>query len=225
MRLSRAGTPPHCCSADCRDDALNVVCQNHRREILRFLAVLLFSYSGCANLMAEDILIIDDRRAGNMQSVIAGSWRMVTDGVMGGLSRGELSLDTVDNKPCLHLRGDVSLENNGGFIQAALDVADTEAADASGYHGLLLKVYGNNQEYNLHLRTADVWLPWQSYRASFKARAGWQTVRLPFTEFTGYRIGKKLDLKRLERIGLVAIGRAFSADLCIGELALYRDAD
>ena len=198
---------------------------NHRGEILRFLSVLFFSCFGCATLMAEDVLIIDDRRTGDMESVLGGSWRMVTDGVMGGISSGELSLGTIDNKPCLHLRGDVRLENNGGFIQAALDVEDTEAADASGYHGLLLKVYGNNQEYNLHLRTGDVWLPWQSYRASFKAHASWQTVRLPFTEFTGYRIGKKLDLKRLERIGLVAIGRAFSADLCIGELALYRDSD
>ena len=30
---------------------------------------------------------------------------------------------------------------------------------------MLLKVYGNNQGYNLHLRTGDVWLPWQSCRA------------------------------------------------------------
>ena len=86
-------------------------------------------------------------------------------------------------------------------------------------------MYGNNQDYNLHLRTGDVWLPWQSYRASFNAPAGWQTLRLPFDEFDGYRIGKELDLKHLQRIGLVAIGRAFSADLCIGELALYRDSN
>ena len=33
---------------------------------------------------------------------------------------------------------------------------------------------------------------------------------------------KKLDLEHLERIGLVAIGRAFSADLCIAEVRLYR---
>jgi hypothetical protein len=192
---------------------------------LRFLTFMFFSYLGCANLMADDVLIIDDRRTGDLESVAGGSWRMVTDGVMGGVSSGELSLETIENKACLRLRGDVRLENNGGFIQAALDVEDTEAADASDYHGLLLKVYGNNQEYNLHLRTGDVWLPWQSYRASFKAPARWQTVRLPFAEFIGYRIGKKLDLKRLERIGLVAIGRAFAADLCIGELALYKDSD
>ena len=190
---------------------------------MRFLALLFFSCFGSATLMADDVLIIDDRRTGTLESVLGGSWRVVTDGVMGGVSRGELSLDTIDNKACLRLRGDVRLENNGGFIQAALDVENTEAANASAYDGLLLAVYGNNQEYNMHLRSGDVWLPWQSYRTSFRAPARWQTLRLPFNEFSGYRIGKKLDLTQLERIGLVAIGRAFTADLCIGELALYRD--
>ena len=128
------------------------------------MAIMFFSYLGCANLMADDVLIIDDRRTGDLDSVLAGTWRMITDGVMGGVSSGELSLDTIDNKACLRLRtGDVWLENNGGFIQAALYVEDTEAADASDYHGLLLKVYGNNQEYNLHLRTGELALYRDSY--------------------------------------------------------------
>jgi hypothetical protein len=173
--------------------------------------------------MADEILTIDDRRSDGLQSSLGNNWRIVTDAVMGGLSSAELSPATIDNKACLRLQGDVSLENSGGFIQAALDVGDTEAADASGYAGLLLEVYGNDQAYNLHLRTDDVWLPWQSYRASFQAHAYWQTVRLPFDQFTGYRIGKKLDLKHLKRIGLVAIGRAFTADLCVAEIGLYRD--
>ena len=172
--------------------------------------------------MADETLIIDDRRNDGLQSTLGNNWRIVTDTVMGGVSSGELSPATIDNKACLRLQGDVSLENSGGFIQAALDVNGTEAADASGYAGLLLEVYGNDQEYNLHLRTDDVWLPWQSYRASFQAPGYWQTVRLPFDQFTGYRIGKKLDLRHLKRIGLVAIGRAFTADLCVAEIGLYR---
>jgi hypothetical protein len=173
--------------------------------------------------MADDVLIIDDRRSGELASVLGGTWRVVTDGVMGGVSSAQLAPDTVDSKACLRLRGDVRLENNGGFIQAALDVQHTVAADASAYDGVLLEVYGNDQQYNLHLRTGDVWLPWQSYRATFQAPARWQTLRLPFSAFTGYRIEKQLDLERLERIGVVAIGRAFGADLCIASLALYRD--
>ena len=174
--------------------------------------------------MADETLIIDDRRSGGLESTLGNNWRLITDGVMGGLSSGELSLATIDNKACLRLQGDVSLANSGGFIQAALDTEATAAADASSYAGLSLEVYGNDQEYNVHLRTDDVWLPWQSYRASFRASGRWQTVRLPFDQFTGYRIGKKLDLEHLERIGLVAIGRAFTADLCVAQIGLYRDS-
>lgn len=173
--------------------------------------------------MADDIRIIDDRRTGGLESAVGSTWRAVTDEVMGGVSSGEISLGAIDNRACLRLQGDVRLENSGGFIQAALDIEDTDVADASAYRGILLEVYGNDEEYNLHLRTDDVWLPWQSYRVSFSAPPRWQTVRLPFAEFSGYRIGKKLDLEHLERIALVAIGRAFTADLCIAKLGLYRD--
>jgi hypothetical protein len=139
------------------------------------------------------------------------------------LTSDSLTLDNIDDSACLRLRGTVRLDNYGGFIQAALDLGGTDAADASGYRGVTLEVYGNNEEYNLHLRTADVWLPWQSYRTSFQAPARWHTVQLPFSGFSGYRIGKPLDLKHLQRIGIVAIGRAFEADLCIARLGLYRD--
>jgi len=187
------------------------------------LALAGFACICCATLMADETLIIDDRRSGGLESRLGNNWRMVTDAVMGGRSSGDLSVATIENKACLRLQGDVSLANNGGFIQAALDIRSTPAADASTYAGLMLEVYGNDQEYNVHLRTDDVWLPWQSYRASFPAPGRWLTVRLPFDQFDGYRIGKKLDLGHLERIGLVAIGRAFTADLCVAQIGLYRD--
>ena len=140
---------------------------------------------------------------------------------MGGISDGSLSPDSIAGRYCLRMRGTVRLDNKGGFIQAALNIGQTQAFDASGYQGLLLDVYGNDEEYNLHLRTDDVWLPWQSYRASFQAPARWHSVKIPFEAFTGYRIWRKLDITQLRRIGLVAIGREFTADLCIGKLALY----
>ena len=147
-------------------------------------------------------------------------WESVDDVVMGG--RSASTIQWLENG-CLSFRGEVSLENSGGFVQAALDVKGTSVVDASTYQGLMLEVYGNDEVYNLHLRTSDVWLPWQSYRASFKATAGWHRVRLPFAEFDGYLIGAPLNLKKLKRIGIVAIGRAFKADLCLASLALYRD--
>ena len=39
----------------------------------------------------------------------------------------------------------------------------------------------------------------------------------------GFRISARLQPVRLERIGIVAIGRAFSADICVAGIALYRN--
>ena len=180
--------------------------------------VLLFSGT---NPNAEEMLLIDERRKDHVQSEIGSPWRLISDSVMGGVSDGSLSPDSIDGRTCLRLRGTVRLENSGGFIQAALDIGQTQASNASGYQGLMLEVYGNDEQYNVHLRTDDVWLPWQSYRASFQAPARWHTVKLPFEAFTAYRIGKKINIEHLRRIGIVAIGREFTADLCIGKLALY----
>jgi len=171
--------------------------------------------------MVAESLIIDNRESGGLVSALGTEWRVVTDGVMGGVSEGTLTPDRAAGRDCLRLSGDVSLRNRGGFIQAVLDLQGTGAFDASGYAGVELEIHGNDEPYNLHLRTADVWLPWQSYRVSFQAPAHWQRVRLPFSAFRGYRISKPLDTSRLRRIGVAAIGRTFRADLCIGSVYLY----
>ncbi len=115
------------------------------------------------------------------------------------------------------------MDNNGGFVQAALDLTPGSAAlDASGYTGIRLVVRGNGEDYSVHLRTPDNVRPWMSYRAHFKTTPDWKTVELPFKDFAPHRIGVPLNIKRLRRLGLVAIGRAFSADLAVAEVSLYR---
>jgi hypothetical protein len=154
-------------------------------------------------------------------SRLGTEWRLVTDGVMGGRSSGRLWRGELEGRAALCLRGDVSLENQGGFLQIALELAPSGTFDASAYRGLWLVVRGNGESYNLHLRTADLWLPWQSYRSELTAGAQWQEVRLPFDTFTPYRVATPLDTRRLRRLGLVAIGRAFAADLCVAGIGLY----
>ncbi|MCP3867826.1 MAG: CIA30 family protein [Gammaproteobacteria bacterium] len=167
------------------------------------------------------MLLIDSRENNDLRSDLGSQWRFIADNVMGGVSDGSLSPDSIEGRFCLRMRGTVRLDNNGGFIQATLDIGQTRGSDASGCQGLLLDVYGNDSVYNLHLRTDDISLPWQSYRASFQAPARWHSVKTPFDTFTGYRTRKKLNITRLRRIGIVAIGREFTADLRIGKLAYY----
>jgi hypothetical protein len=168
-------------------------------------------------------LTIDDRGSADLQASHGGTWRLVTDQVMGGVSHGQLQADRHLGRDCLRLRGAVSTANNGGFVQMALDLAAGAPFDASAYSGVALQVAGNGEAYNLHLRTSDLGLPWQSYRASFVAAPDWQEVRIPFSALQAYRTDRPFRASRLVRLGLVAIGREFQADLCLGALRLYRD--
>jgi len=193
------------------------------RGLLRSLAGALLALPFVLARADDPMILIDDRRSGDLHSNLGTRWRLITDAVMGGVSAGTLRLDRVAGRDCLRLQGEVRLENRGGFVQAAVEVAAGGALDASAHAGVELDVHGNGEDYNVHLKTSRVWLPWQHYRAAFTAEPGWHTVRVPFAGFTGYRIGAALDPAELERIGLVAWGRAFTADLCIARVALYRD--
>jgi len=168
-------------------------------------------------------MLVDDFADESLVSKLGTRWRGVSDQVMGGISEPSLSYGVIDGRSCLHLTGDVRLENDGGFIQAALDLTrQVGTLDASGYTGLCIVARGNGENYSVHLRTPDNVRPWQSYRSHFTAGPGWNTVDLPFEAFVPHRLEAPLDQTRLRRIGLVAIGRAFYADLAVSELTFYR---
>jgi len=71
---------------------------------------------------AGDTFVIDDRRTGSVTSTLGPAWRFFSDGVMGGVSTGAMTVETVNGRPALCLRGQVRLENNGGFVQLALEL-------------------------------------------------------------------------------------------------------
>ncbi|MBS3953544.1 MAG: CIA30 family protein [Methylomicrobium sp.] len=173
-------------------------------------------------VLANDF-IIDDRQSGSLKSNLGIEWRVVTDRVMGGISSGKLALDRYKGRDCLRMQGDVSTENNGGFVQIALSLSDQDHFDAAAFAGIVMEVAGNNEDYNLHLRTSDLEFPWQSYRASFKATSDWQTLRIPFADLVAYKTTQKFRPNRLKRIGLVGIGRDFKADLCLASIHFYSE--
>jgi hypothetical protein len=171
--------------------------------------------------MSNGVDIIDDLSSDKL-AVTGSGWVLISDRVMGGVSSGSVRREVVAGRPAIRMRGGVSLENNGGFLQIALDLGEAGApVDASSWAGIRLDVIGNGQTYNLHLRTTDVKRPWESYRQSFTAPAKWTTVYLPFARFTAHRTERPLRPSRLRRIGLVAIGREFEVDLAIGNIRFY----
>jgi len=168
-------------------------------------------------------MLIDEAGPQSPATVAGSRWKIVTDTVMGGVSRASLTVETLAGRPALRMTGDVCLEHRGGFIQMALDLGgEARQFDASGFHGIELCVLGNGETYGVHLRTLDLRHPWESYRHPFTAGPHWQTLKLPFTEFVAHRCTLPFDPRRLRRLGLVAIGRAFHADLGLSRLAFYQ---
>ena len=165
---------------------------------------------------------IDDLSGNFPHTTIGTQWQMLSDAVMGGVSAGHMSRMMLDGRPAIRMQGDVSLENNGGFIQIALDLAPNGTTfDASAFEGIAVDVLGNGEDYGLHLRTSELTRPWQSYRAGLVALPTWQEIRFPFSGFVPHRTETPLDIRLLRRIGIVAIGRAFRADAAIGGLRFY----
>ncbi|WP_227270109.1 CIA30 family protein [Roseobacter weihaiensis] len=150
-------------------------------------------------------------------------WEYVSDRVMGGVSEGQLRLESVKGQRSAHLTGRVSLDNNGGFVQMAFDIAaDGRVFDASDWAGIALDVLGNGERYEIRLRTAQLTRPWQSFRAEIVAIDRWQTLYLPFEVFEAHRTQVAFDPAALRRIGVLGIGRVFDADIAVGGLRLYR---
>ena len=173
-------------------------------------------------LTQSGAMLIDDFTDKGLVSKLGIKWRGVSDQVMGGISKDSISYSVKDGCYSLRMTGNVRLENDGGFIQAALDLAPLgDTFDASRFSGVRIVVRGNGEKYSVHLPTPDNVRPWQSYRSHFTSGSDWETIDLPFETFVPHRLDAPLDKTRFRRIGLVAIGRPFYADLAVSELTFY----
>jgi hypothetical protein len=187
------------------------------------LALLLLGPAGGGIKEEARVLLIDDFSRTDGRSALGTEWQAFTDQVMGGISRGSAVRDTVAQRPCLRLRGEVSLQNNGGFVQVALSVRlANRPLDASTFSGICLMATGNGETYFIHLRTSDTRLPWQYYQAAFQTDGQWRQIDIPFSAFRPENLRAALDPSCIERIGVVAARKAFTADVAVARLACYR---
>ena len=159
---------------------------------------------------AEDPMILDDFTAAD------GRWSYVADGVMGGVSRGDIRF--LDG--AVQLFGEVSTDNNGGFIQVRRNL---ETGLPRETRGLRLSVRGNGETYYVFLRSQGLTRVWHSYRHAFVAGPGWTDIDLDLADFTPSHADMPATFTpdRLIRIGLVAYGRDHVADLTVRRIELY----
>jgi len=204
----------------------------NRRKALRFAAglgtavavsgPLLAQATGSNNLdeTGADTLIIDDF-SNAPEANIGGRWSYVSDRVMGGVSNGSGAYEVLDDRLSIRLFGDVSTDNNGGFIQVSLRV-DGRRLNAQQYSGIEIDVQGNGENYNVHVTTTRSFPPWRFYKHTFPTTSDWTRIRLPWADFTSETFRGPLDPSTINRLNLTAYARDFEADLAVSRIALYR---
>jgi len=147
-------------------------------------------------------------------------WRFFTDGVMGGVSTGQVTFLRDGGVAHARMTGRVSTANRGGFIQMRLDLSPPPP---TGTTGVRLVARGNDQRYFVHLRTSGMILPWQYYQAGLDVTRRWSEMRLPFDAFrpSGALLRATPRPERLTSIAIVAFGRDHEAEVDVREVGFY----
>ena len=113
------------------------------------------------------------------------TWRIVDDGVMGGLSEGQIEMSEEGHAV---YRGEISLENNGGFSSLRYR---PKAIELSGEKELVFRIKGDGKRYQFRLKSQarDA----HSYVQYYETTGEWETVRLPLSDFYPSFRGRTLD--------------------------------
>ena len=123
------------------------------------------------SMYQQESLIFDFKNADVIEY-----WRIVNDGVMGGLSKSEIVYS--DSNTAI-FKGIVSLENNGGFASTR---TIPRSYELDGHNGILLRVKGDGKKYQFRLRTNDRF-DGVSYRYQFATELNtWMIIDIPFPE-------------------------------------------
>jgi monofunctional biosynthetic peptidoglycan transglycosylase len=114
------------------------------------------------------------------------AWQIVNDDVMGGVSSSRFG---VSNGMAV-FRGEVSLENNGGFASVR---SLPSRHDLAGCDALLIRVRGDGRRYKFTVRT-EPGFDTPIYQCAFTTKRGeWEEHRLPMKDFVPTFRGRVLS--------------------------------
>lgn len=131
---------------------------------------------------------MEKRLITDFSNIANQEWRIVNDGVMGGVSSSRMQLNADGNAVFL---GELLLENNGGFAS----VKNHEPLNIDGFSTIHLRIKGDGNRYSFRLRTGEgsethKW----SYEVKFETQPNkWIAVILPFSDFEATYRGSTPD--------------------------------
>jgi len=143
---------------------------------MRFVIILLLIFT-----QKTDMTIFNFSKDANLDN-----WYVVNDGVMGGLSKGKL---TLNEEGIGEFSGDVSLDNNGGFTAIRLQLENTII---DGNTKAVLKVKGDGKPYQFRLKSDSQ--DYFAYCYTFNTTGNWENIEIPLNEMYPSFRGRKLDM-------------------------------
>jgi hypothetical protein len=182
--------------------------------------IFLFLFLICQNKTYSKDMVLDQLKNPKLTNQLQ-QWNFITDQVMGGVSTGKFIIEKVDGVMCYRMIGNVSTKNNGGFIQIRAKL--NPEINSKEYDGVYVNVYGNEKNYNLHLRTGLTLAPWQYYSYAFATKKNWTKIKAPFEQFkkSNFYQPKSILGQNIKSIGLVAGFDDFKSDICLSEIGFY----
>lgn len=139
------------------------------------------------------LLILNLSTKSNMEKIYTFStqtnikeWRIVNDGVMGGISKSSLVLTDAGHG---RFSGHVSLANNGGFASVRLNKT-IKLAEEKKF--IILRVKGDGKRYEFRLN-GKISQP-ESYVHQFTTSGEWENILLAISEFYPQFRGRKLSI-------------------------------
>ena len=149
-------------------------------------------------------------------------WQYISDRTMGGVSNGKAVLENDEDLFFARLTGNVSTDNNGGFIQLRSILSFDNLIDKEQIlRGVRINTRGNGEMYHIFIRTSETRSYRDFYSATFIANNDWQLIDLPFTEFKHRFSNKSLDGNDIRTFGIVAYGRDFFSDVSVSAVTFY----
>jgi hypothetical protein len=140
-------------------------------------------------------------------------WRIVNDGVMGGVSKSSIVLTDAGHG---QFSGHVSLANNGGFASTQLNTAIKLTEEMKF---IVLRVKGDGKRYEFRLK-GNISQS-ESYVHQFPTSGEWENIKLAISEFYPQFRGRKLNrpnfnFNNIEQLSfLIANGKEEDFELLI----------
>ena len=149
----------------------------------------------------------------------ATDWRIIDDGVMGGLSKGTISIN--DDGHGL-FEGKVRLENNGGFSSVRFEPNDLQITNESMVR---IRLKGDGKKYQFRIRAN--YRDYHSYIHNFKTSGEWETIEISLSDMYASWRGRRLNMDNFSSGPITEIGflignkKAEEFELVIDEISVH----